>query len=162
MAKKLIRAEDILKIKGYDTAALNGTEILSVIGEYYLSHKLSDYILIIPVRFVEYKGMPKSGFLDFTTLDKAFENKETNPELFKGEDSLFGRTFIDLIWDWTHYFLQVEKSQIQDWCYKEWQEDYKPVIIIDQASEKTVIKFIKSIGGYKIEKRGGKYRLSII
>ena len=44
MAKKLITAADVLKMKGYNMTALNGTEILGIIGEYYLTHDLSDAI----------------------------------------------------------------------------------------------------------------------
>lgn len=170
MAKKLITAADVLKMKGYNMAALNGTEILGIIGDYYISHELSDAISLRSVRFVEHKDAPSKGFIDLTTLDAAISVRKERPSLFIKDNGMFssGDYYNPYPWLW---FLQSE-STFEDYIggtyCKEYMdeiaENFVPTIVIDEASEDAVIKFIKSIGGYKIEKVRGthKYLLKIV
>ena len=80
MAKKLITAADVLKMKGYNMTALNGTEILGIIGEYYLKHDLSDYFYIRSVRFVSYKSAPTNGFVNLSSMDEVVKLEKDNPD----------------------------------------------------------------------------------
>lgn len=237
MAKKLITAADVLKMKGYNMAALNGTEILGIIGEYYLTHELSDVIHINAIRFVEYKGAPKCGYIDLTTYDAVGKLFDEHPELF-GVGNIVDDTIYNFITNGEDLFLddlsdeitsEIDFHNIGDgleyrYCKeileeyfediykktsnykevfdelflnKEWEGHYdcdkifnallvrfdngffnerynnfieeglqyfKSTIIIDEASEDADVKFIKSIGGYKIEKIRGqhKYLLKIV
>ena len=170
MAKKLITAADVLKMKGYNMAALNGSEILGIIGEYYLTHDLSDAISLRSVRFVDHKDAPSKGFIDLTTIDAAVNIRKEHPSLFIQDNGMFssGEYYNPYPWLW---FLQSE-SRFEQYLEGTYCEEYMeeiakefiPTIIIDEASEDTVIKFIKSIGGYKIEKIRGthKYLLKIV
>lgn len=156
MAKKLIRAEDVLKIRGYNMAALNGTEILGIIGEYYLTHDLADYFYIRPVRFVNYKSAPKEGLVNLSTMDDVIKFGNENPDFLNTlkEDHIPWLKWMATVnsWRWEEYkkdnFLFEEKG-----CLK----DFVPCIVIDEASEKAVVKFIRSIGGYKIERCKARY-----
>ena len=164
MAKKLITAADVLKIKGYNMAALNGTEILGIIGEYYLTHELSDAILLRSERFVEHKDAPSKGFIDLTTLDAAISVRKECPSLFINEDSMLGCGYYCNQYPWLS-FMQSEsvfEHYLGGTYCKEYMdeiaENFVPTIVIDEASEDAVIKFIKSIGGYKLEKIRGKHK----
>lgn len=169
MAKKLIRAEDVLKIKGYNMTALNGTEILGIIGEYYLTHGLEDRIRIYPFRFVEYKGVPSSGFVDLTTIEAAVKARKDYPRIFDDDKGMLG-------WrEWTEYPLPWLRFLVSEQEYKfytenllskrelnEIKENFIPSIVIDEASEKAVLKFIRSIGGYKLTKGKKCHILTIV
>lgn len=158
MAKKLITAADVLKIKGYNMAALNGTEILGIIGEYYLTHDLSDYFYIRPVRFVNFKSAPTSGFVNLASMNDVVKFEKENPEFFK----IMAEYYIPHL-SWccldTFYWEKYKEGNKRHKLTREYIGDFVPCIIIDDASEKSVLKFIKSIGGYKIDKcKSKRYR----
>lgn len=154
MAKKLIRAEDVLRIRGYNMAALNGTEILGVIGEYYLTHDLADSFYICPVRFVRYENAPTEGFVNLSTIDDVIKFEKENPDFLKTLIE-YHLTWLGWIvgesWKWEDY-----KKGDSYWA-EEYLDDFVPCIVIDEASEKAVVKFIRSIGGYKIERCKARY-----
>ena len=154
MAKKLIRAEDVLKIRGYNMAALNGTEILGIIGEYYLTHDLADSFYICPVRFVRYEHAPTEGFVNLATMDDVIKFEKENPD-FLNTLIEYHLTWLGWIvgesWKWEDY-----KKGDSRWA-EEYLNDFVPCIVIDDASEKAVVKFIRSIGGYKIERCKARY-----
>ncbi|MGN1229297.1 MAG: hypothetical protein ACI4T5_06535 [Prevotella sp.] len=154
MAKKLITAADVLKMKGYNMAALNGTEILGIIGEYYLTHNLADSFYICPVRFVRYEYAPKEGFVNLATMDDVIKFEKENPDFLKMLIE-YHLTWLGWIvyssWKWEEY-----KNGNPRWA-EEYLDDFVPCIVIDDASEKAVLKFIRSIGGYKINRCTARY-----
>ncbi len=158
MVKKLITAADVLKMKGYNMTALNGTEILGIIGEYYLKHDLSDYFYIRSVRFVSYKSAPTNGFVNLSSMDEVVKLEKDNPDFFEILVKLY-LPYLEWCYYDSFYWEKYKEGNKRHKLTKEYLCDFRPCIVIDEASEKAVVKFIKSIGGYRINKpQCGKYK----
>lgn len=143
MAKKLLTAEDVLKLKGYNSSPINGSELLAIIAEYYLTNDISAKLYIAVRRFVEFKDVPKCGYVDLTSTQKMKDFCEQHPEMAGWGKLIDPAKFYEVL-------------QYADPFEYEWQDSQisynGKYIVIDEASETVIVRFLRGVGGYKLKK----------
>ena len=71
MAKKIITASEIQKMKGYDAKkSISANELLDMAARFFMDNDVSSSFALVPVRFVERDNAPECGYLDFLDTDK--------------------------------------------------------------------------------------------
>lgn len=63
---KFVRAQDILKEKGFKAPPFDTAGFQNAVVEFFRKNDVSAKLAIFGVRFVDYKGTPKCGFSDCT------------------------------------------------------------------------------------------------
>lgn len=135
MAKKIITASDIQKMKGYDAKrSISANELLDMAARFFMENDVSSSFALVPVRFVERDNAPECGYLDFLDTDKW--NKLDD---------------IPSIWD----VLDGKKQDIIG--YKEYKlHNQKPCVFVDEPYFKPALLTYQSIGGYRTERKTRK------
>lgn len=59
---KIIRAQDILKRKGYATPRFDTAGFQSAVASFFENHDVSASLTVFPCRFLDYENTPSSGF----------------------------------------------------------------------------------------------------
>ena len=132
MAKKIITASEIQKMKGYDAKrSISANELLDMAARFFMENDVSSSFALVPVRFVERANAPECGYLDFLDTDKW--NKLDD---------------IPSIWD----VVDGKKQGIIG--YKEYKlHNQKPCVFVDEPYFKPALLTYQSIGGYRTERR---------
>ena len=132
MAKKIITASEIQKMKGYDAnKTISANELLEMAANFFMKGEVSDRFCLVPVRFVERKKAPKCGYLDFLNTSK-WDSIEDIPS----------------IWD------ILDKKGQNVIGYKEYEVlKNDPCIFIDEPYYKPALLTFTSIGGYRTERK---------
>ena len=132
MAKKIITASEIQKMKGYDAKkSISANELLDMAARFFMDNDVSSSCALVPVRFVERDNAPECGYLDFLDTDKW--NK---------------LDYIPSIWD----VVDGKKQGIIG--YKEYKvHNQKPCVFVDEPYFKPALLTYQSIGGYRTERR---------
>lgn len=132
MAKKIITASEIQKMKGYDAKkSISANELLDMAARFFMDNDVSSSFALVPVRFVERDNAPECGYLDFLDTDK----------WNKFDD-------IPSIWD----VVDGKKQGIIG--YKEYKlHNQKPCVFVDEPYFKPALLTYQSIGGYRTERR---------
>lgn len=132
MAKKIITASEIQKMKGYDAKkSISANELLDMAARFFMENDVSSSFALVPVRFVERANAPECGYLDFLDTDKW--NKLDD---------------IPSIWD----VVDGKKQGIIG--YKEYKlHNQKPCMFVDEPYFKPALLTYQSIGGYRTERR---------
>ena len=132
MAKKIITASEIQKMKGYDAKkSISANELLDMAARFFMENDVSSSFALVPVRFVERANTPECGYLDFLDTDKW--NKLDD---------------IPSIWD----VVDGKKQGIIG--YKEYKlHNQKPCVFVDEPYFKPALLTYQSIGGYRTERR---------
>ena len=132
MAKKIITASEIQKMKGYDAKkSISANELLDIAAMFFMDNDVSSSFALVPVRFVERDNAPECGYLDFLDTDKW--NKLDD---------------IPSIWD----VVDGKKQGIIG--YKEYKLHNKnPCVFVDEPYFKPALLTYQSIGGYRTERR---------
>ena len=132
MAKKIITASEIQKMKGYDAKkSISANELLDMAARFFMENDVSSSFALVPVRFVERANAPECGYLDFLDTDKW--NKLDD---------------IPSIWD----VVDGKKQGVIG--YKEYKlHNQKPCVFVDEPYFKPALLTYQSIGGYRTEHR---------
>ena len=132
MAKKIITASEIQKMKGYDAKkSISANELLDMAARFFMENDVSSSFALVPVRFVERDNAPECGYLYFLDTDKW--NKLDD---------------IPSIWD----VVDGKKQGIIG--YKEYKlHNQKPCVFVDEPYFKPALLTYQSIGGYRTERR---------
>lgn len=132
MAKKIITASEIQKMKGYDAKkSISANELLDMAARFFMENDVSSSFALVPVRFVERANAPECGYLDFLDTDKW--NKLDD---------------IPSIWD----VVDGKKQGVIG--YKEYKlHNQKPCLFVDEPYFKPALLTYQSIGGYRTERR---------
>ena len=71
MAKRIITASEIQKMKGYDAKrSISANELLDMAARFFMDNDVSSSFALVPVRFVERANAPECGYLDFLDTGK--------------------------------------------------------------------------------------------
>ena len=82
MAKKIITASEIQKMKGYDAnKTISANELLEMAANFFMKGEVSDSFCLVSVRFVERANAPECGYLDFLDTGK-WEKMEHTPTIW--------------------------------------------------------------------------------
>ena len=132
MAKKIITASEIQKMKGYDAKkSISANELLDMAARFFMENDVSSSFALVPVRFVERANAPECGYLDFLDTDK----------WNKFDD-------IPSIWD----VVDGKKQGVIG--YKEYKlHNQNPCVFVDEPYFKPALLTYQSIGGYRTERR---------
>ena len=132
MAKKIITASEIQKMKGYDAKkSISANELLSMAAEFFMGNDVSSTFALVPVRFVERKDAPECGYLDFLDVSK-WNTLERTPSL----------------WD----VLEGNKEGVVG--YHEYKtHKNRPCVFIDEPYFKPALATYQAVGGYRTERK---------
>ena len=132
MAKKIITASEIQKMKGYDAnKTISANELLEMAANFFMKGEVSDSFCLVPVRFVERANAPECGYLDFLDTGK-WEKMEHTPT----------------IWD------IVDNGKEGVVGYKEYKVlNNLPCVFVDEPYYKPALLTFTSIGGYRTERK---------
>ena len=132
MAKRIITASDIQKMKGYDAKkSISANELLSMAAEFFMGNDVSSTFALVPVRFVERKDAPECGYLDFLDVSK-WNTLERAPSL----------------WD----VLEGNKEGVVG--YHEYKtHKNRPCVFIDEPYFKPALATYQAVGGYRTERK---------
>ena len=132
MAKRIITASDIQKMKGYDAKkSISANELLSMAAEFFMGNDVSSTFALVPVRFVERKDAPECGYLDFLDVSK-WNTLERTPSL----------------WD----VLEGNKEGVVG--YHEYKtHKNRPCVFIDEPYFKPALATYQAVGGYRTERQ---------
>ena len=132
MAKKIITASEIQKMKGYDAnKTISANELLEMAARFFMDNDVSSSFALVPVRFVERENAPECGYLDFLDTGKWEKMKHT-----------------PTIWD----IVDNGKQGVVGYReYKVLKND--PCIFIDEPYYKPALLTFTSIGGYRTERK---------
>ena len=135
MAKRIITASDIQKMKGYDAKkSISANELLSMAAEFFMGNDVSSTFALVPVRFVERKDAPECGYLDFLDVSK-WNTLERTPSL----------------WD----VLEGNKEGVVG--YHEYKtHKNRPCVFIDEPYFKPALATYQAVGGYRTERKKRK------
>ena len=132
MAKKIITASEIQKMKGYDAnKTISANELLEMAANFFMKGEVSDSFCLVPVRFVERANAPECGYLDFLDTGK-WKKMEHTPT----------------IWD----IVDNGKEGVVGYREYEVLKNY-PCIFIDEPYYKPALLTFTSIGGYRTERK---------
>ena len=132
MAKKIITASEIQKMKGYDAnKTISANELLEMAANFFIKGEVSDRFCLVPVRFVERKKAPKCGYLDFLDTSK-WDSLEHTPSLY---DIFDGKK---------EYVVGYHEYKVLHG---------NPCIFIDEPYYKPTLLTFTSIGGYRTERK---------
>lgn len=134
MAKKIITATEIQKLKGYDAKkSISANDLLDLTANFFMDNDISETFCLVPVRFVERENAPECGYLDF--LDSSKWKKIETPSF----------------WD----YAEKEKQDIVSW--REYEVlNGRPCLFVDEPYLNPAILTLKSIGGYRVERKSSK------
>lgn len=132
MAKRIITASDIQKMKGYDAKkSISANELLGMAAEFFMKNDVSSTFALVPVRFVERKDAPECGYLDFLDVSK-WDNLENTPSL----------------WD----VLDGNKEGVIG--YREYKvHRNRPCVFVDEPYFKPALATYQAVGGYRAERK---------
>ena len=132
MAKKIITASEIQKMKGYDAnKTISANELLEMAARFFMDNDVSSSFALVPVRFVERENAPECGYLDFLDTGKWEKMKHT-----------------PTIWD------IVDNGKEGVVGYREYEVlKNDPCIFIDEPYYKPALLTFTSIGGYRTERK---------
>ena len=132
MAKKIITASEIQKMKGYDAnKTISANELLEMAANFFMKGEVSDSFCLVPVRFVERANAPECGYLDFLDTGK-WKKMEHTPT----------------IWD------IVDNGKEGVVGYKEYKVlKNLPCVFVDEPYYKPALLTFTSIGGYRTERK---------
>ena len=132
MAKKIITASEIQKMKGYDAnKTISANELLEMAARFFMDNDVSSSFALVPVRFVERENAPECGYLDFLDTGK-WEKMEHTPT----------------IWD------IVDNGKEGVVGYREYEVlKNDPCIFVDEPYYKPALLTFTSIGGYRTERK---------
>ena len=132
MAKKIITASEIQKMKGYDAnKTISANALLEMAANFFMKGEVSDSFCLVPVRFVERENAPECGYLDFLDTGK-WEKMEHTPT----------------IWD------IVDNGKEGVVGYKEYKVlNNLPCVFVDEPYYKPALLTFTSIGGYRTERK---------
>ena len=135
MAKKIITASEIQKMKGYDAnKTISANELLEMAANFFMKGEVSDSFCLVPVRFVERANAPECGYLDFLDTGK-WEKMEHTPT----------------IWD----IVDNAKEGIPG--YHEYKAlNNQPCVFVDEPYFKPALLTYHAVGGYRTESRKRK------
>ena len=132
MAKRIITASDIQKMKGYDAKkSISANELLSMAAEFFMGNDVSSTFALVPVRFVERKDAPECGYLDFLDVSK-WNTLERTPSL---RDVLEGN----------------KEGVVGYHEYKTHKN--RPCVFIDEPYFKPALATYQAVGGYRTERK---------
>ena len=132
MAKKIITASEIQKMKGYDAnKTISANELLEMAARFFMDNDVSSSFALVPVRFVERENAPECGYLDFLDTGKWEKMKHT-----------------PTIWD----IVDNGKEGVVGYREYEVLKNY-PCIFIDEPYYKPALLTFTSIGGYRTERK---------
>ena len=132
MAKKIITASEIQKMKGYDAnKTISANELLEMAANFFMKGEVSDSFCLVSVRFVERANAPECGYLDFLDTGK-WKKMEHTPT----------------IWD----IVDNGKEGVVGYREYEVLKNY-PCIFIDEPYYKPALLTFTSIGGYRTERK---------
>ena len=132
MAKKIITASEIQKMKGYDAnKTISANELLEMAANFFMKGEVSDSFCLVSVRFVERANAPECGYLDFLDTGK-WKKMEHTPT----------------IWD------IVDNGKEGVVGYREYKvlNNY-PCVFVDEPYYKPALLTFTSIGGYSTERK---------
>lgn len=132
MAKKIITASEIQKLKGYDAKkSISANELLGMAAEFFMENDVSSTFALVPVRFVERKDAPECGYLDFLDVSK-WDSLENTPSL----------------WD----VLDGNKEGVIS--YREYKvHRNRPCVFVDEPYFKPALATYQAVGGYRTERK---------
>lgn len=132
MAKRIITASDIQKMKGYDAKkSISANELLSMAADFFMGNDVSSTFALVPVRFVEREDAPECGYLDFLDVSK-WNTLEHTPSL----------------WD----ALEGNKEGVVG--YREYKtHKNRPCVFIDEPYFKPALATYQAVGGYRTERK---------
>ena len=135
MAKKIITASEIQKMKGYDAnKTISANELLEMAANFFMKGEVSDSFCLVSVRFVERANAPECGYLDFLDTGK-WEKMEHMPT----------------IWD----IVDNAKEGIPG--YHEYKVlNNHPCVFVDEPYFKPALLTYHAVGGYRTESRKRK------
>lgn len=135
MAKKIITASEIQKMKGYDTKrSISANELLDMAARFFMDNDVSSSFALVPVRFVERINAPECGYLNF---------------LDTGKWSALAHT--PTLWD------IVDKVKEGVVGYREYKVlNNQPCLFVDEPYFKPALLTYQSIGGYRTERKARK------
>ena len=132
MAKKIITASEIQKMKGYDAKkSISANELLDMAARFFMDNDVSSSFALVPVRFVERENAPECGYLDFLDVSK-WNTLERTPSL----------------WD----VLEGNKEGVVG--YHEYKtHKNRPCVFIDEPYFKPALATYQAVGGYRTERK---------
>ena len=135
MAKKIITASEIQKMKGYDAKkSISANELLDMAARFFMDNDVSSSFALVPVRFVERENAPECGYLDFLDTGK-WEKMEHTPT----------------IWD------IVDNGKEGVVGYKEYKVlNNCPCVFVDEPYFKPAVLTYHAVGGYRTESKKRK------
>ena len=135
MAKKIITASEIQKMKGYDAKkSISANELLDMAAGFFMSNDVSASFGLVPVRFVERDNAPDCGYLDFLDTGK-WDSLDHTPSIW---DCVDGK----------------DEGVIGYLEYK--VMNGSPCVFIDEPYYKPALLTFTSIGGYRTERKSRK------
>ena len=135
MAKKIITASEIQKMKGYDAnKTFSANELLDMAARFFMDNDVSSSFALVPVRFVERANAPECGYLDFLDTGKWQKMKHT-----------------PTIWD------LVDNGKEGVVGYKEYKAlNNYPCVFVDEPYFKPALATYQAVGGYRTERKTWK------
>ena len=132
MAKRIITASEIQKMKGYDAKrSISANELLDMAARFFMDNDVSSSFALVPVRFVERSNAPECGYLDFIDTGK-WEKMEYTPT----------------IWD----IVDNAKEGIPG--YHEYKVlNNHPCVFVDEPYFKPALATYQAVGGYRTERK---------
>ena len=132
MANKLITADEILARKNFVKPKFNSLGFNTLVAQYFLTHDISAKLSIVSVRFVELQNPPECGYIDRT------------------EEGYWEREWAEGRINVIEYNIVRQKGL------------YPPSIAVDVAFCKNAVYMLSVMGGYIVEKKRGKYVLTLV
>ena len=159
MADKILSAQQLLKLKGFEINKFNTNLFMQDVADYFLKNEVSAKLLLLPLRFVD---VPNE------------ENPETNPLRITEEDRKNGfKTQTKLIdtledektrrsWEISRGLIKGLEFEYIFYLYehntKEFRSEYDrkilvPRIVVDKPFIGNAVHTLRLLGGYVVEQK---------
>lgn len=172
MADKILSAQQLLKLKGFEVNKFNTNLFMQDVANYFLKNEVSAKLLLLPLRFVDVPNEenPDTNPLHITEEDRknGFKTQTKPKEPPKDKDEMEAWECIrgfrtEMNWEFAY---DLRNCNYSEYANERERQILVPRIVIDKPFLGNAVHTLRLLGGYvveqKVRKRLKTYDISLL